>query len=91
MTLIVPFQLYDIRSMFIGLMDGGNYEELKGLARSFISDHWSAFLNMLDAALGASPSTTPHDLAEWLDDLSRRAPAAQVDPRFKRLLRLTQR
>lgn len=90
LMLVVQFPLYDIRSMFIGLMEGSNYEKLKDIAKSFVADHWDAFLDMLDAALGPSPTTIPYDLAEWLNDLSQSAPASKDDSRFRRLIRLAQ-
>ncbi len=52
MPLTVPYPLYDITSLFISLRNDGNYDGLRGLAHNFAAQHWSAFLEMLDAALG---------------------------------------
>jgi len=88
--LTVPYQLYDITSLFISLRKDTDYGSLSSVAKDFVVKHWSAFLNIIDAALGPNPTVRPHDLASWLEDLHQKAPEATSDPRFKRIYRLTQ-
>jgi hypothetical protein len=47
--------------------------------------------NLLDAALGPSPTVIPYDLADWLAEINALVPATAEDARYKRFLRLAQR
>jgi hypothetical protein len=90
-TLTVPFHLYDVATLFVGLQKRPDYESLREAAKAFSAQHWGAVLDMLDAALGPSPTVRPHNLSDWLDNLCSLVPETNNDLRLKRLYRLTQR
>ena len=94
--LLVPFEVWDVDTLFLYFgsrqqTDEGQEFASTSLRRKAAGAAWSAAVDLLDAALGPHPKVVPYDLAEWLTDLRSYSHEAQEDPRFKRLLRLTQR
>lgn len=94
--LLVPFEVWDVDSLFRGLVEPSPTDEGQVIAddgrrREAVARVWSPAVDLLDAALGANPKSAPHDLSNWLGEIRNRVPEAVSDPRYKRLLRLTQR
>ncbi len=94
--LIVPFELWDVNTLFLYFGERRRTPEGQLLPdsserRKAATEDWNGTLDLLDAVLGPSPAVVSHDLADWLAEISSLVPAVAEDPRYKRLLRLTQR
>ncbi|MBM6581832.1 hypothetical protein ILT44_16670 [Microvirga sp. BT689] len=93
--LIVPFELWDVDTLFLYFGERRKTDEGQLLPdsserRKAAAEDWSGALDLLDAALGPSPAVVPYDLADWLAEIRALVPAVADDMRYKRLLRLTQ-
>ena len=94
--LIVPFELWDVDTLFLYFTERRKTAEGQLLPdsrerRKAAVKEWSGTLDLLGAVLGPSPAVVPYDLADWLAEISSLVPAVAEDPQYKRLLRLTQR
>jgi hypothetical protein len=94
--LIVPFELWDVDTLFMYFGERqktgeGQVLPNDGDRRKAAAENWMGAFNLLDAALGPSPTVIPYDLADWLAEINALVPATAEDARYKRFLRLAQR